>query len=216
MGLVSNKSVDKEGSSGFSTDPAIGILRRNYSSYEAYLQHQAEKLGKVGEVIVQSDLEYEKIVVDRYKDKFDFRGKSILCLGARLGGEVKAFKKLGALALGVDIEPGEKNIHVLHGDFHNLQFPDESFDFLFTNCIDHVYDLKKFLQEAARVIKPDGLFLIELGEVKIGKYEVLDTRNTSSIIKLIEESFLINDKIPIHTKTEYVDWKGYMLQMKKV
>lgn len=199
----------------FIKDPDLALERRYYPTYETYLHHQAEKLGKVGEIIVQSDQEYEEIVVDRYKKMFDFHGKSILCLGARLGGEVRAFKKLGALAIGIDIEPGEKNIHVLYGDFHNLQFPDECFDFIFTNCVDHVFDLKIFLSEAYRVIKPEGIVLVELATVKPGSYEVLDMTDIKPILRLLKQYFRIIDQKSLNNNTDYISWEGLTLLLKK-
>ena len=33
-------------------------------------------------------------------------GEPVLCLGARLGGEVRALTRLGALAIGIDFNPG--------------------------------------------------------------------------------------------------------------
>ena len=41
------------------------------------------------------------------------RGATVLCVGARLGGEVRAFKSLGALAIGIDLNPGTLNMDVV-------------------------------------------------------------------------------------------------------
>lgn len=200
----------------FVNDPVLGVQRRQYETYEDYLNHQAEKLGKVGENIVQSDREYEQLVVARYRDLFDLRGKTVLCLGARLGGEVRAFKTLGALALGIDIEPGDKNLHVLHGDFHDLQFPDSCFDFAFTNVVDHVLHLDRFVSEVARVLKQEGQFLVELAQVKPGNYEVLDTSDLQPILKPFYQCFSLESQSPVLNKTQYVNWEGQLLQFRKV
>jgi hypothetical protein len=40
-------------------------------------------------------------------------GARVLCIGARLGGEVRAFKSLGALAVGIDLNPGGYNMDVI-------------------------------------------------------------------------------------------------------
>lgn len=175
---------------GYSLDAENSVMRRDYSSYDEYVRHQSEKLGRSIDDIVLSDQEYEAIVAERYGVGFTMKGKSILCLGARLGGEVRAFKKLGGLAVGIDIEPGPHNQHVLLGDFHKIEFPDGSFDFAFCNAIDHVFDLTKFVAEVARVLKPKGCLIAELAKVKPGAYEVLDTSNltpiTESILRLFE------------------------------
>lgn len=56
--------------------------------------------------------------------------KTLTCPSqARLGGEVRAFKSLGAVAVGIDLEPGRGNMDVIHGDFHAVPFPTASFDY---------------------------------------------------------------------------------------
>jgi SAM-dependent methyltransferase len=90
-------------------------------------------------------------------------GQSVLCLGARLGTEVKAFLDHGCFAVGIDLNPGKSNYYVLRGDFHNLQFADRSVDVVFSNSVDHVFDLEKFVKEVVRVLKSGGLLVIEVG-----------------------------------------------------
>ena len=75
---------------------------------------------------------------------------SMLCLGARLGGEVRAFRRLGALALGVDLEPGLNNRHVLPGDVHALQFADGVFDYAFTNILG-----RRGILEVVLIVEPE-------------------------------------------------------------
>ncbi|MCX5918163.1 MAG: class I SAM-dependent methyltransferase [Deltaproteobacteria bacterium] len=87
----------------------------------------------------------------------------MLCLGARLGTEVKAFLDHGCFAVGIDLNPGKSNYYVLRGDFHNLQFADRSVDVVFSNSVDHVFDLEKFVKESARILKAGGLLVIEVG-----------------------------------------------------
>lgn len=191
------------------------ILKRSYTDYKEYLIHQSEKLNKKYDQIRDYDQDYEKIIKERYSGMYAFQGKSVLCLAARLGGEVRGFKFLGALAIGIDIEPGPGNEHVLHGDFHNLSFPDGAFDFVFTNAVDHVFDLEQFLKEAGRVIKPEGIFLAELSQEKAGEYESIDTENLEPVLQAIEKYFLIENSIPIKNKLGFVSWSGNLLQMKK-
>jgi hypothetical protein len=93
---------------------------REYKNYNEYIKHQSSKLKPAMEEIIIKDQKIEESVFNRYKDFTDFSNKSVLCLAARLGGEVRAFKKLNALAIGIDIQPGDKNKDVLHGDFHNI------------------------------------------------------------------------------------------------
>jgi len=196
-------------------DKIDNLKRRRYTNYQEYINHQSEKLSQKLEQITLYDSEYENIVYERYLGKFTFNSKSIICLAARLGGEVRAFKRLGALAIGIDLEPGKMNRFVLHGDFHNLQFADDSFDLAFTNAIDHVFDLEKFLIEVKRVLKKDGIFIIEFAEVKPGYYEVLDTNDIKPILKIIENHFEIKDIVMLQNKTDFVAWDGKIIFAKK-
>jgi len=195
-----------------------GIKRRKYKNYEDYLNHQSEKLKKNYDIIHLSDQEYEEIVFNRYK-KTDliFKNKTLICLAARLGGEVRAFKRLGALAVGIDLNPGVNNKDVLVGDFHNIQFPNESFDYVFTNSIDHVYDLDKFLKEVYRILKYDGKFIIELGEVKIKdkSFEVIDTTNPSHLVTKFTSFFVLKETKEIVNKTNYINWYGNLILLVK-
>ena len=88
-------------------------------------------------------------------------GMSVLCLAARLGTEVRAFRDFGCFAVGLDINPGPENKYVVHGDFHHVQFASGSVDVVFTNSLDHGLQPEKILREVARVLKPGGLFVLE-------------------------------------------------------
>lgn len=197
-----------------------GLRRRAYADYEAYLEHQADKLRRLRDRIEPSDLEYETIVYERFHaamgaGEFPLRGQSILCLGARLGGEVRAFKRLGALAIGVDIEPGEKNPHVLHGDFHELAFPDRAFDRVFTNAIDHAFDLGRFVAEAARVLRSGGLLHLELCAERPGRYESIDTSDPEPVLRVVRERFEEIDSTEVRNVTSYLNWSGRLYTFRR-
>ena len=134
--------------------------QREYVSYEQYLRHQQAKFQYLD--LTDYDINYRRRLKERLRDLPCIkRGASVLCLGARQGTEVKAFHDLGCFAVGLDLNPGKANRFVVHGDFHNLQFPAESADVVFTNSLDHAYDPKKLLAEITRVLKRDGVLLIE-------------------------------------------------------
>jgi len=68
---------------------------------------------------------------------------------------------------------------VVEGDMHSLRFADGSFDIVYTNVIDHAYDLPKALAEMARVLRPGGLLVVDtflrrkvarLGDGSLGHY----------------------------------------------
>ena len=142
-------------------DNTESIKKLQYQSYKEYLEHQASKLNIID--LSKYDIEYRKILKTRISEiDLLIKGKSILCLAARIGTECKAFQELGAFAIGIDLNPGESNQYVLPGDFHNLQFANESVDYIFTNSLDHAFNLEKVIGEVLRVLKPEGKFITEI------------------------------------------------------
>jgi SAM-dependent methyltransferase len=111
-----------------------------------------------------------------------FQGPA-LCLGARLGCEVSVLRKLGFDAVGVDLVPCLPL--VVYGDFHNLRFPSGSFDLVYSNSIDHVYDLKKFLGEASRVCR--HVILFHLALCHLGTFESLRVDKVEEVTSLLPE-----------------------------
>jgi len=87
-------------------------------------------------------------------------GSNCLCIGARTGQEVQALRDDGKEAIGIDLVPCEPL--VIEGDFHNLSYEDDSFDFLFSNVFDHALYPEKFCSEAFRVLKENGFMLWHL------------------------------------------------------
>jgi SAM-dependent methyltransferase len=142
---------------------AQSFAKRIYTAYEEYKMHQSSKLKYIDLAeISEYDMRYREILRERLeKLKLLKRGVNVLCLCARIGTEVKSFIDLGCFAVGIDLNPGENNHYVVHGDFHHVQFADNSVDVVFTNSLDHVFDIKQVLHEINRVLKPEGLFITE-------------------------------------------------------
>src|SRR5271165_4369951 len=134
--------------------------QREYASYTQYLQHQQSKLQYLD--LADYDVNYRRQLGSRLQNLPGLkRGASVLCLGARLGTEVKAFHDAGCFAVGLDLNPGPQNQFVLHGDFHQVQFPSQSVDAIFTNSFDHVFDAEIMIAEMRRLLKPEGLLIVE-------------------------------------------------------
>jgi len=134
--------------------------RRVYPSYEDYLNRQQSKLAHLD--LSNYETEYKRLLGERLAGVHGLKqGTTVLCLGARLGAEVRAFHDLGCFAVGLDLNPGRRNRFVLHGDFHEIQFPDDSTDAIFSNSLDHVYAVDRFIAELRRVLKPGGLLILE-------------------------------------------------------
>jgi len=140
------------------------IKKKEYETYEEYVKHQKSKL---------ETLKYElySIYDNKYRNEFKKRlkeqnvvksGMNVLCLAARIGTEVKSFLDIGCFAVGLDLNPGKENKYVVYGDFHNIQFSDHSVDVIFSNSLDHAFDLNRLIKEMKRVLKPNGFLILEI------------------------------------------------------
>ena len=136
-----------------------GFTTRTYPSYGDYVRHQQSKPVDYRETDHDDDL--CAALADRLRDDGVTAGASALCLGARFGGEVRAFLAVGCFAVGIDLRTAPESKYVLSGDFHDLQFPDACVDFLYTNSLDHAYDIKAVLAEISRVLKSSGRLIVE-------------------------------------------------------
>jgi len=140
-----------------------GLDRRAYHSYADYVQRQKSKLSEGIAWLKSYDKEYRANLRERLlADAQSWQGLKVLCLGARTGTEVKAFLDVGCFAIGVDLNPGKDNKYVVTGDFHDLAYADNTIDVAFSNSLDHVYRIRKFLSEVKRVLGPKGLFIVDL------------------------------------------------------
>lgn len=151
-------------SSGWGEPQQASVRTREYESYDEYTVHQRQKLDEI--LKIGGDLLANRVVAG-YRRKFlrRFRPLSallprsavILCLGARLGTEVEVLRDIGFRnAVGIDLNPGPDNPYVDVGDFQHLEAADESVDLVYSNCIDHAFDLDAFFAEHRRVLKPTG------------------------------------------------------------
>jgi SAM-dependent methyltransferase len=152
--------------------------RREYKSYEAYVDHQVAKLDGLKKSL---EARSEKSI-ELFRRRFELIGlkppAAVLCLGARLGHEVAAFISLGHFAVGNDLYPGEGNEYVVTGDFHKLVFADSSVDCVYMNSVDHILRLEDFTREIRRVLKPGGIFAADVVSgyeegFWAGEYEVI-------------------------------------------
>ena len=119
-----------------------------------------------------------------------FAGKPVLCLGARLGGEVRALTRLGALAIGIDFNPGFRNPHVLWGDALSLQFADSTFKVAYTNVLDHIdaAGIGVVARHVSRVLKPGGILLVDIDAHQPDKYA---QSHFETVVAAVEQSLAL-------------------------
>lgn len=190
------KQADKEKARNarFASDLWQGegeIARRRYDSYDAYLEHQAAKLDEISDRLDETRAEDLAEFERRFRLCQSLLGcRNVLCLGARLGTEVEALIRLGHFALGVDLNPGEHNRLVVTGDFHDLVFATGSVDAVYTNTLDHVFDLDRLMGEITRILRPGGLFIADTLQgfsegFTPGRYESMHWRSRDELVAAI-------------------------------
>jgi SAM-dependent methyltransferase len=164
---------------------------RTYRSYAQYLKHQQSKRA----LILRSDYEehFRNALRERlHRNGLVRPGTAALCLGARSGAEVKAFVDCGCFAVGIDVKPTPNNQYVLFGDFQQLQWPAGCVDVVYTNALDHAYDIAAVLGEVRRVLRRAGVFVVEAvrgaGEDHPpGPWESFYWERTDDLVELLEQ-----------------------------
>ena len=138
---------------------------RTYREYEDYIDFQSQKTLDPEKRKKWLGEEWN-LKIEGFKREFSKFGNHLnketkaLCIGARTGQEVVALKEMGVEdAIGIDIVPHLPN--VIKGDMHNLDFEDETFDFIYTNIFDHSIDPKKMMSEMERVLKVGGHIFLQ-------------------------------------------------------
>jgi len=195
-----------------------GIRYRDYDTYEEYVSHQRQKLDEMlkikGGFTKRTIVSYRLKFYRRFSVLHKYLSKSaqILCAGARQGTEVEVLHDLGYKnAFGIDLNPGPDNKYVHKGDFMDLTNHESSLDMIYSNCIDHAFDLNAFFKEHARVLKPEGYALYDIGllEEGGGPFESADWESPEIIFIMMLKYF----KKVIMLSTEK-KWKWVLLQGK--
>lgn len=190
------------------------LSQRRYASYEAYVDHQASKLTQIERRLRRVEAEDLDSFRTAFTDCPALQGRhTVLCLGARLGTEVRALMDLGHLAVGVDLNPGPANRYVLHGDFHQLVFPDASFTAVYTNTLDHVFDLPRMVGEICRVLKPGGALVADVvpgfdeGHLP-GEYESTFWSNVDGLLEALTAAGL---RLVSRRDLERTPWQQFVM-----
>jgi len=163
--------------------------RRKYDNYEEYTKHQLVKTSS--ERLRNRLLRRFNGKVKVFRSRFEYlkkynllnNDKNALCMGARMGEEVVAFKELGIEALGVDLQAHLPN--VIEADFNDLPFDSETYDIVYTNALDHAFDVDMFLKSVHRVLKKSGHLIVDVfpGVRNYKKQEVFMIKDTKEVIQ---------------------------------
>jgi SAM-dependent methyltransferase len=170
------------------------------------VDHQRSKLALLD--LGQYDRQFGASLSARLEPK-GVGGKSVLCLAARIGTEVRAFHENGAFAVGIDLEPGAASEFVIHGDFHRLVFPDTCVDIVYCNSLDHALRLDLLLGEVFRVLKPTGQFYADVqhGTEILGEFDEWAvtqwTRVDDLVERIVAAGFRQESRVPID-----IPWPG--------
>ncbi len=189
---------------------------RDYASYDEYVAHQSQKFNEIlktsGGFDNRSLLEYRRRFYRRFRNIPAILDKSaqILCLGARQGTEVEVLRDMGyGNAIGLDLNPGPDNPYVIPGDFMNLDYPDASVDMVYTNCVDHAFNLDQFFKEHARVVKEGGYAIYDIASygMGLGTFEAVGWKSDDAVFVLALRYF----KNVIKVETDG-GWKWLLLR----
>lgn len=179
------------------------MKRRKYDDYKSYVQHQASKLGGkasyklTGEDCVQGFVK-QLLPLKPLLGSHRRVGHRVLCLGARRGAEVLAFRRLGfGNAYGIDLNPGSQKSGsfqvlalkglVLRADFMACPFLSGSFGILFTNSVDHVFEIGAFAEECRRLLSPHGILIMCLPpKNEGGRWECLFWESWRDVVRFFK------------------------------
>ncbi|KAK6160336.1 hypothetical protein DH2020_003717 [Rehmannia glutinosa] len=178
--------------------PGIKI-RPGYTSYELYINRQLNKTlnPKLRKIWATRDWDRKIRVFAGFFE--DLKQKNLLsnsskslCVGARMGQEVEALRRVGVSdSVGIDLVPSPPL--VVKGDFHRQPFDDGSFDFEFSNVFDHALYPEKFVGEIERTLRPGGVCVLHVAlSTRSDKYSANDLLGVEPLKKLFKRSELVH------------------------
>ncbi|XP_055807028.1 uncharacterized protein LOC129875822 [Solanum dulcamara] len=177
-------------------------IRPGYSTYDLYIKKQLNKTlnPKLRKIWTTRDWDRKIEVFTKFFAEFRngnllSDSSKVLCIGARMGQEVEALKRVGVSdSVGMDLVPYPPL--VVKGDFHNQPFDDETFDLEFSNVFDHALFPEKFVSEIERTLKSGGFCVLHVALSKrADKYSANDLYSVEPLKKLFKRSELV------HTRT---------------
>ncbi|CAH8253632.1 unnamed protein product [Arabidopsis lyrata] len=174
-------------------------IRPGYTSYDYYIQRQLNKTlnPRLRTIWMTRDWDRKIKVFSRFFQDLKRQGllsndSKCLCVGARVGQEVEALKRVGVNdSVGMDLVPYPPL--VVKGDFHHQPFDDETFDFEFSNVFDHALYPEKFVGEIERTLRHGGLCVLHVAlSTRSDKYSANDLYSVEALVKLFRRSEVVH------------------------
>ncbi|CAH2033996.1 unnamed protein product [Thlaspi arvense] len=174
-------------------------IRPGYTSYDYYIQRQLNKTlnPRLRTLWMTRDWDRKIKVFSRFFQDLKRQGllsnaSKCLCVGARVGQEVEALKRVGVSdSVGMDLVPYPPL--VVKGDFHHQPFDDETFDFEFSNVFDHALYPDKFVGEIERTLRPGGLCVLHVAlSTRSDKYSANDLYSVEALVRLFRRSEVVH------------------------
>ncbi|XP_012085885.2 uncharacterized protein LOC105644990 [Jatropha curcas] len=174
-------------------------IRPGYTSYDSYIQRQLNKTlnPKLRKIWITRDWDRKVRVFSSFFQDFKqknllFNHSKALSIGARVGQEVEALRRIGvADSVGIDLVPYPPL--VIEGDFHHQPFDDDSFDFEFSNVFDHALYPDKFVAEIERTLKPGGICVLHVAlSRRSDKYSANDLYSVKPLVGMFKKSEVIH------------------------
>ncbi|CAH8299458.1 unnamed protein product [Eruca vesicaria subsp. sativa] len=174
-------------------------IRPGYTSYDYYIQRQLNKTlnPRLRTIWMTRDWDRKIKVFSRFfqdlkRQNLLSNGSKCLCIGARVGQEVVALKRVGVNdSVGMDLVPYPPL--VVQGDFHHQPFDDETFDFEFSNVFDHALYPEKFVGEIERTLRPGGVCVLHVAlSTRSDKYSANDLYSVEALVRLFRRSDVVH------------------------
>ncbi|XP_022998507.1 uncharacterized protein LOC111493119 [Cucurbita maxima] len=173
-------------------------IRPGYTSYDRYIKKQLNKTldPKLRKIWTTRDWDRKIQVFSRFFEGLKGEGllsedSKALCIGARVGQEVQALRKIGVSdSIGMDLVPYPPL--VVEGDFHNQPFGNHTFDFEFSNVFDHALYPDRFVAEIERTLKPGGVCVLHVAlSGHTDKYSANDLHSVKPLEALFRRSAVV-------------------------
>lgn len=173
-------------------------IRPGYDSYNAYIQRQLRKTlnPELRKIWTSRDWDRKIRVFSGFFSDLKREGllrkeSRALCVGARVGQEVEALRRIGvADSVGIDLVPYPPL--VVRGDFHSQPFGNDSFDFEFSNVFDHALYPARFVAEIERTLKPGGVCALHVAlSRRSDRYSANDLYSVKPLVKMFRRSEVV-------------------------